>query len=91
MGADGHIRIWRDDEARAAFPDCDRLFNVLPTHYVDTLDGVKYHHCYVGDNLCVYWNEIGDCYVGFGGVTKEELEPFIGWLKRHGESWEVWT
>lgn len=94
MGADGHIKIWRDDEAREAFPDCDELFECLPTHYVDNLDGVKYHHCYWGDNLWVQWDEVGDWYL-FGEKDTEEnrarLKEFCEWLHRNGTHWEVWT
>lgn len=104
MGADGHIMIWRDDVVREAFQNCDELFACLPTHYTNELDGVKYHHCYWGDNLWVeYWDE-GDWYVPpyvesnatpeaieAKRVKKEMLKGFVAWLEKNGTHWEVWT
>ncbi|HSW83506.1 MAG TPA: hypothetical protein VLH12_08530 [Usitatibacter sp.] len=107
MGADGHITIWRDDKVREAFPDCDRLFGCLPTHYADDLDGVLYHHCYHGDNLMADWSDASDWFVfgewdaqtrRFADITPEErealykrLQEFCQWLEGNGTPWEVWT
>lgn len=94
MGADGHIIIWRDDKVREQFPDCDELFRLLPTHYTDHLDGVKYHHCYWGDNLPVDWESEDDWYI-FSHPDRDHLEvrlrEFCNWLSKNGTSWEVWT
>lgn len=106
MGADGHIQIWRDDKVREAFPDCDELFSDLPTHYSDELDGVKYHHCYWGDNMMVRWDDPDDWYMAHyrpmnGELTPEQekenrdkkkrLTEFVNWLNANGTYWEVWT
>ena len=92
MGADGHIKIWRDDAVRAEFPDCDALFYCLPTHYADELDGVKYHHVYWGDNLWVGWDDPDDWYDHAPDTPpKERIQAFCKWLDANGTHWEVWT
>lgn len=89
MGADGKIKIWRDSEAREAFPDCGKLFSYLPTHYLHSLDGVQYHHCYSGDNLISCWADVADSYAP--DDIRPRLQEFIDWLDTHGTEWEVWT
>ena len=94
MGADGHIQIWRDDVVRKKFPDCDKLFSYLPTHYADELDGIKYHHCYWGDNLWCSWRDSDNWYLSDEGKDFEEhLAKFVEWLDNQAPSahWEVWT
>ncbi len=102
MGADGHIRIWRDDEVRAAFPDCDELFAAIPTHYADELDGTTYHHVYWGDGLdCCWSHELDWCVEPYRPQTAEEkaqryakldrVREFVAWLRPRGTHWEVWT
>lgn len=91
MGADGHIKIWRDDEVRAEFPDCDRLFGHLPTHYADMLDGTKYHHCYWGDGMWSDWRDEADWYTEDGSDLLPRMREFVKWLHAHGTHWEVWT
>jgi hypothetical protein len=95
MGADGHIKIWRDDKVRAEWPDCDELFEEISTHYVDMLDGVKYHHCYHGDNIYDKW-----WYLDLPQLRKYSQKPpeyfdrlvlFANWLYDNGTEWEVWT
>lgn len=91
MGADGHIRIWRRTDVEEVFPDCQELFGLLPTHYLDELDGVKYDHCYWGDNLYDHWTEYYESSLK-GDVEKtKRMEEFIHWLETHGTHWEVWT
>ena len=88
MGADGNVVIWRDDEVRAIWPDCDALFACIPTHYADTLDGTIYHHCYYGDGT-VGW--LDDYYVR-DDVDEQRLLDFIDWLEANEHAWwEVWT
>lgn len=94
MGADGHIKIWRDETVRAQFPDCDTLFECLPAYYSDMLDGVKYHHCYWGDNLFSDWRCETDWYIPSDddkAVSEDRLVEFVAWLDKHGTHWEVWT
>lgn len=91
MGADGHIQIWRDETVRAQFPDCDQLFACLPTHYADELDGVKYHHCYWGDNLWSDWTDQHEWYTDKDSPDRERLTEFVTWLEKNGTHWEVWT
>lgn len=94
MGADGHIKIWRDDVVRAQFSDCDTLFACLPTHYTDKLDGVKYHHCYWGDNLWGDWRSEDEWYLHNANdklVDKARVAEFVLWLDANGTHWEVWT
>ncbi len=102
MGADGHIKIWRDETVRAEFQDCDELFYSLPNHYTDELDGVKYHHCYWGDNMYVSWRDESDWYVEPHEPTTDDeealresrlarLREFVAWLDKNGTWWEVWT
>lgn len=93
MGADGHIEIWADSAVRERFGHkTDDLFYCLPTYYCHELGGVKYHHCYWGDNICLDFEDIGDSYVDIQKkVTAVELGKFIDWLKQNSTSWEVWT
>lgn len=91
MGADGHIQIWRDDVVRAAWPDCDALFDCLPTHYADELDGVKYHHVYRGDSYATEWDDPGEWYDSSGEVDTARLQEFVDWLNARSTDWEVWT
>lgn len=83
MGADGHIYIWKDETARDAFPDWDvnELFSCLPTHYVDDLDGVTYHHCYSGDNMRSDWGNREDWHLPHSYVKErtpeQEARPCI--------------
>jgi len=92
MGADGYIDIWADDEVRKEFPDCDRLFSYLPTHYTHELDGKKYHHCYSGDNISCSWEDEEDWYLhGRTPSALKRLKEFTVWLKNHKTNWEVWT
>ena len=104
MGADGHIHIWKDEDVRTEFPDCNELFACLPTHYVNELDGTRYHHCYFGDNIWVYYADEEDWYLPHDWVKertndqevertamKQRLEKFIKWLDANKTHWEVWT
>ena len=104
MGADGHIRIFRDDKVREAFPDCDELLACIPTHYADVLDGTSYHHVYWGDNLYVDWSDEADWYVSpysEESATPDELEKkkvmkarlreLCDWIAKNSTWWEVWT
>jgi len=99
MGAEGNIIIWRDDIVRRKWPDCDELFRHIPTHYLDELDGIKYHHCYWGDNLYVDWGYEKDWYVDYykdgKGIIKHNIKnrliEFVEWLEANGTTWEVWT
>lgn len=97
MGADGHIRIWRDDLVRSIWPDCDQMFAEFSTHYCDEMDGIKYHHVYWGDNggygiddvYPKYWSKYEWERCGFD--NHERLLAFADWLWNNGVSWEVWT
>ena len=89
MGADGHIIIWKDEDVRKEWPDCDDLFSCLPTHYEDTLNGIKYHHCYWGDNLYISWSED---WFARDGMDERRIAAFANWLYDNYEAeWEVWT
>jgi hypothetical protein len=90
MGADGHIIIWKDEEVREEFPECDKLFECLPTYYRDELDGNVYHHCYWGDNLWLDWTDNEDWYLE-EDIDIDNLRDFVVWLEEHGTHWEVWT
>lgn len=96
MGADGYISIWRDDIIRSAFPDCDELLKYLPTHYKHELDGIAYHHCYIGDNILSEWYEEGDWWCSLSepkdSPLKIRIREIVKWMKENTlTDWEVWT
>lgn len=90
MGADARIHIWSAVKVADAWPDGDKLFGLIPTHYKDELCGSEYHHVYEGDGMYVYWEDVSDSYAS--EEEKPRLKEFIGWLiKNEDACWEVWT
>ena len=93
MGADGHITLWRYDDALAAFPDLDKLLVLLPNTYVDKLDGTRYIHAYHGDNCWSDWREFKDIVCGMDIYPPVDRQrEFWNWLHANSvDQWEVWT
>lgn len=93
MGADGHITIWKRDEAVKVFSDADKLFELLPNCYRETFDGQEIYHAYHGDGMSPDWRDFNDwVYVGPGYPPLERQREFFDWLRANcGEQWEVWT
>jgi hypothetical protein len=93
MGADGHITIWRRDKALEAFPEADKLFELLPNCYQDKFEQAEIYHAYHGDNVYDDWRTFE------GWSTRSEGYPplerqleFFRWLQANAfHQWEVWT
>lgn len=93
MGADGHITIWKRDDALAKFPEADRLFALLPNCYRQEFAGMTLYHAYHGDNMYDDWMESSDWLFGGEGYPPvERQKEFAAWLRGNCVArWEVWT
>jgi hypothetical protein len=89
MGADARIHIWPAQLVQGAFPDADKLFEYIPTAYKHEICGQEFYHTYEGDGMCVYWDEIADCYAP--EALKPRIQELIDFLLKSEVVWEVWT
>ena len=93
MGADGHITIWKRDDALVQFPEADKLFELLPNCYREEFAGIELYHAYHGDNMYDDWMDSGDwLFAGDGYPPVERQKEFSAWLRANcAAQWEVWT
>lgn len=94
MGADGHITLWKREDADKAFPDeAHKLFELLPNCYLHGLDGREYYHAYHGDNMYSDWRDSQDWISEYPDSPPiERQKEFSQWLHANTYgAWEVWT
>lgn len=92
MGADGTILIWRSKDVDREWPDAKTLFDCIPYHYRDAIDGVYYDHVYDGNNgMPLEWDNPNDWYCS-DPELRARLTVFMEWLHNHVLTrWEIWT
>lgn len=93
MGADGHITIWDREKAVEKFPEADKLFELLPNCYRETIFGKVIYHAYHGDNMSDDWRALEDWSTSSPSYpVLERQREFFFWLQQNREDeWEVWT
>ncbi|HDY67651.1 MAG TPA: hypothetical protein ENH85_07665 [Candidatus Scalindua sp.] len=92
----GLIEIWKHDDVLKIYPDCDKLFQYIPTHYKHILGDTVYHHCYsytinVWAGVLISWTtSVFPTKKKLDRKTEARLSRFIDWLDKNRTAvWEV--